>query len=83
MEELEQRSHFVATVWDAFCSRYRIERLSIRPDEYELARRWAMLGVPLATVLRGIDETAGEPRTLMACERAVSENVARWQKAMA
>ena len=77
----DQRIAFVSTLWDTFTEEHHIHR-EIRSDEYELARRWAHRGVPLATVLQGIVETGGKPRTLMACERGVEENISRWAQAV-
>ena len=48
--------------------------------EYDLIRRWMDRGIPLPVLLRGIGETTGKPRTLMACEAAVERAVAYWQR---
>ena len=52
------------------------------PAEYDLARRWCDRGLTLATVLQGIRETGGTPKTLMACERSVEASVARQAQAV-
>jgi len=50
--------------------------------EFDLARRWCDRGLTLATVLQGIRETGGSPRTLFACERSVEASVARQAQAV-
>lgn len=77
-----QRIVYVRSVLETFCTQFKRRENLITNAEYELARRWALRGVPLATVLEGIVETTGKPRTLMACERAVEENIERWHKAV-
>lgn len=69
------------TVLATFCVEHKC-RTAPTHIEYDLARRWALRGVPLATVLQGIVETAGKPRTLMACERSVEQNIERWHQAI-
>lgn len=77
----DQRVSFVRQTWDAFCNLHGVCR-EASSAEYELARKWALRGVPLATVLQGIRETTGKVRRLGACERAVEENIARWHSAV-
>lgn len=77
----DRRIEFVRAVLDAFREHQGVTR-ECSSAEYELARRWAMRGVPLATVLEGIRQTGGKPRRLQACERAVEENIARWHSAV-
>ena len=78
----DQRIEYVRAVLETFCTQFKRRENLITNAEYELARRWALRGVPLATVLGGIVETTGKPRTLMACERSVEESIERWAKAV-
>lgn len=78
----DQRVEFVRTLWDTFREQFKVRRDCMTQAEYHLAYGWAKRGVPLAVILQGIVETTGEPRTLMACERAVDENIGRWLKAV-
>ena len=55
---------------------------SMSSAEFDLARRWCDRGLPLRVVLQGIRETGGKPRTLLACERSVEEQVTRWHQAV-
>lgn len=77
----DQRIAYVQQVLAAFCVQAK-RKTPPNHIEYDLARRWALSGVPLATVLQGIAETTGKPRTLMACERAVNEQISRWHSAV-
>ena len=78
----EQRMEFVRIVWENFCYHAGRADSQMSNKEYELARRWSLRGVPLATVLQGIQETTGKPRRLEACERAVEESISRWGQSM-
>jgi hypothetical protein len=78
----DQRIEYVQAIWAQFCEVHKVHRDCARSDEYELARKWAVRGIPLATVLQGINQTTGKPRTLMACERSVEEQISRWHKAV-
>ena len=78
----EQRQDYMRAVLDEFLDRWRPDRFTPSSVEMELARKWALRGVPLATILEGIRQTGGKPRTLMACSRAVEENIARWHAAV-
>ena len=77
----ETRIEYVRIVWDTFCQVHKIKR-EISNAEWHLARKWAMTGVPVATVLQGIHETTGKIRRLEACDRAVQENVGRHGQAV-
>ena len=76
----EQRIAYVRSIWAQFGVVHNVGR-EMSSAEYETARKWALRGVPLAVVLQGINETGGKPRTLLACERSVDENIERWHKA--
>ena len=78
----DQRVEYVQAIWDQFQKAHKVTRWHMNHIEYEMARKWAVRGVPLATVLQGINETSGKPRTLMACERSVEESIERWGKAV-
>jgi len=78
-----QREAFVRAIFEEFGKLHGGHALEMyASSEYELARKWAQAGVPLATVLQGIRETAGKPRKLSACERSVEEQIRRWHSAM-
>lgn len=76
------RHEFIRRIWDSFSAEHKVKR-EISSAEYDMARKWAMCGCSLATVLQGIHETTGTVRRLEACERAVLQNIARRQKATA
>ena len=68
--------------WETFRETFRPDRLTCSSAEFELARRWFMADVPLPVVERGIRETSGKPRTLLACEGAVARAYSYWRDAM-
>ena len=78
----DQRVLFVKSVWSQFCEVHKVHRDCASSAEYELARKWALRGVPLAVVLQGINETGGKPRTLLACTNSVEAQISRWHLAM-
>lgn len=78
----DQRVAFVQSLWDQFQRVHKVTRWHMNHLEYDMARKWAVRGVPLATVLQGINETSGKPRTLMACERSVEDQISRWASAV-
>lgn len=43
----------------------------LSPRDFALAREWHRAGIPLASVLAGIDRTAREASSLQSCRRAV------------
>lgn len=78
----DQRVSYVQAIFETFEATHKVKRMATPSNEYELARKWALRGVPLAVVLQGINETTGKPKRLGACERAVEESITRWGQAM-
>ena len=78
----EQRMEFIRIVLETFAETHKVKRNFVPNSEYHLVYKWANRGIPLATVLQGINEAGGKPRTLCACERSVEESIERWGKAM-
>ena len=76
------REEYVRQVFEHFAAVHNDQRLSSTLTEYDLARHWATRGVPLAVVLQGISDTAGKPRRLQACQRAVDAEISRWSQSM-
>lgn len=77
----DQRIRFVQEVWANFRATHRVKR-ECTHIEYATMSAWAKRGVPLATILQGVNETTGKPRTIQACERAVEEQIVRWANAV-
>jgi hypothetical protein len=64
---------FVAAVERHLGQRRGREHVLVSP-EFELARQWFLAGVPIGTVMVGIDEAfaaGGTPTSLMFCRRFV------------
>ena len=78
----DQRVAYVRAIWETFKKTWKVGRLEMNRLEYELARSWAVRGIPLRVVLQGVSQTGGKPRTLHACENAVAEEVERWATAI-
>ena len=78
----EDRSTYAEAVWDEFRRLHQPDRLTMSSMEFQLVSRWMDKAIPLPVVLRGLDETAGKPRTLMACENAVERAYQYWYQAM-
>ena len=76
----DDRVKYSRAVFAEFVSAHRSRIFS--SAEFDLVRRWIDRGIPLATVLQGIRETGGNPRTLHACERAVDEQAKRRSQAL-
>jgi hypothetical protein len=51
-------------------------------DKYDRYGKKVRGPMPLPVVLRGLDETGGKPRTIMACENAVERAFSYWFQAM-
>ena len=74
----DDRRRYVRAIFDHYEKVHGGSPLGLYSSaEYELARKWAMSGVPLATVLQGIREAKGA-RRLEGCKRSVEENISRW-----
>ena len=73
---------FIRIVLETFAETHKVRRNFVPNSEYYLVYKWANRGIPLATVLQGISEAGGKPRTLFAGERSVEENIERWSKAV-
>lgn len=78
----EDRSTYAAAVWSEFRQRHQPQRLTMSSAEFQVVSRWMDKNIPLPVVLRGIEETAGKPRTLMACEAPVERAYEYWFQAM-
>lgn len=78
----EDRPTYAAAVWETFQMRHQPSRLTMTSAEFDLVRRWMDRGIPLPVVERGISETGGKPRMLLACEEAVRRAEAYWFSAM-
>ena len=81
MLSADQRIAYVRSIWGTFKRTWKVPR-EMTNREYELARSWAVRGIPLRVILQGISQTGGKPRTLHACENAVAEEVERWSTAL-
>ena len=77
-----QRIAYVRAIWETFKKTWKVTRFDMTSGEYELARSWAVRGLPLGVVLQGMSQTGGKPRTLHACENAVAEEVERWSTSL-
>jgi hypothetical protein len=78
----EDEPHYADAVWDTFREMHRPDRLMASNSEGMLIRRWIDANVPLPVVERGIRETSGKPRTLLACELPVQRAMEYWFQAM-
>lgn len=79
----EERISFARAVWETFCNQHKVRRFGLSPTEFHLIGRWMDAEMPLHVVFRGISETAGSPRTLLACEAAVERAYVYYRQAMA
>jgi hypothetical protein len=77
----DDRVHFARAVWSTFEQRRGVAG-EMSTAEFDLIYRWMKRGIPLPIVLRGIEETAGKPRTLHACARAVDAAYSYWFQAI-
>lgn len=77
----EDRVTYLQAIWETFQGKAKTQR-PMTPREYYVAAKWADKSIPLPVVLRGLDETGGKPRTLMACENAVERAYSYWFSAM-
>ena len=78
----EDRIPYCRACWETFCSDHGIRRFGMSPAEFRLACQWFDAAIPLPVVLRGIHETGGQPRTLLACEEPVKRAAGYWRDAM-
>ena len=78
----EDEPFYADAVWDTFREMHRPDRLMASNSEGMLIRRWINASIPLPVVERGIRETSGKPRTLLACELAVTRAYSYWRDAM-
>ena len=78
----EDRATYAEAVWDEFRRLHQPGRLTMSSMEFQLVSRWMDKNIPLSVVLRGLDETGGKPRTIMACENAVERAYGYWFQAM-
>ena len=77
----DERVLYIGDVWLMFERKTGKER-DASSVEYDLICRWMNRGIPLPVVLRGIEETTGKPRTLLACERPVERAISYWHQAV-
>lgn len=78
----EDRPTYAEAVWDTFREKFQPGRLTMSTAEFMTISRWMDQGIPLPVVLRAVEETGGQPRTLMACEREVERAYGYWFRAM-
>jgi hypothetical protein len=78
----EDRPTYAEAVWETFRQRYQPGRLTMTSAEFHLVSAWMDQSIPLPIVERGIAETGGKPRTLLACEEPVKRAHAYWLQAI-
>ncbi len=78
----DEQPLYADAVWETFRDAFDIRRLTVSSAEGFLILKWIKRNLPLPIVERGIRQTGGKPRTLLACERSVEESVSYWHSAM-
>ena len=78
----DERIAFAQAVWASFTNTHHVRRFGMSPVEFYLVGKWMDAEIPLPIVFRGISETAGSPRTLLACEAAVQRAYQYYRSAM-
>ena len=76
----EDRSTYATAVWETFRERHQPTRFTMTSSEFNLVSRWMDANVPLAVVLEGLHGLEWHPKTLLGCERAVGDEIARWAR---
>lgn len=79
----EDRIHYAQAVWETFCQQHKVRRFGMSHSEFYLVGQWMDKDIPLPVVLRGITETSGQPKTLLACEVPVQRAYEYYRQAMA
>lgn len=68
----EERIEWLRLLWSNFQKKAKTQR-SMTNAEYWMASKWLDRGLPLAVVLRAVQDFEGQPRRLEALERGVEE----------
>jgi hypothetical protein len=78
----EDRPTYAEACWDTFRQKFQPTRLMMSSAEFHQISAWMDRSLPLPVVLRGIEETGGKPRTLLACYTAVERAATYWHDCM-
>ncbi len=78
----EDRPTYAEACWETFQGKYQPSRLTMSSAEFNVVSRWMDRNIPLMITLRGIEETGGKPRTLLACEGPVERAYEYYAQAM-
>jgi hypothetical protein len=78
----DDRVSFAQAVWETFCNEHHVRRFGMTPAEFHMVCQWMDKDIPLPVVLRGVTETSGNPKTLLACEEPVRRAHEYWHRAM-
>lgn len=77
-----QRSEYAEAVWQEFCARVGQPTRTMSRVEFEVVDGWLQRGIPLRIVLRGIQDTKGNGRTLAYFGPSVLEAFDHWRQAV-
>lgn len=77
----DQRVEWLQTLWANFQKKARTQR-AMSSAEYWIASKWLDRNLPLAVVLRAVQDFEGQPRRLEALAQGVEKAVAYWHQSI-
>lgn len=79
----EERVEYARAVWKAFEDKRGGYERQMSPAEWHILATWMDANIPLRVVLRALEETGGNGRTLSYYFLPVEQAYRRWKEAVA